>query len=54
MTLIREQRRQLPGAKPTLVRFVEREVWLVYRNIWGEANGYGRGEERVLRRQVIR
>jgi hypothetical protein len=54
VALVRDQRRQLVEAKPTLVRFVEREVWLVHRNIWGEAYGYGRGEERVLRRQVLR
>ncbi len=54
VALVRDQHRQLVEAKPTLVRFFEREVWLVYRNIWGEAYGYGRGEERVLRRQVIR
>jgi hypothetical protein len=54
VALVRDQRRQLVEAKPILVRFFEREVWLIYRNVWGEANGYGRGEERVLRHQVIR
>jgi hypothetical protein len=54
VALVRDQPRQLVEAKPILVRFFEREVWLVYRNIWGEANGYGRAEERVLRHQVIR
>jgi len=54
VTLVREQRRQLIGPKPTLIRFVEREVWLVHRDISGEVSGYGRGEERVLRHQVIR
>ena len=54
VALVREQHRQLVGAKPTLVLFVEREVWLVYRDIRGNAHGYGRGEEHVLRREVIR
>ncbi len=54
VALVRDQHRQLVQAKPTLILFFEREVWLVHRNISGEANGYGRGEERVLRRQVIR
>ena len=54
VALIRDQRRQLVEAKPTLVRFVEREVWLVHRDVNGEASGYSRGEERVLRRQVLR
>jgi hypothetical protein len=54
VALVRDQRRQLVEAKPTLVRFVEREVWWVHRDIRGEARGYGRGEERVLRHQVLR
>jgi len=54
VAIVRDQRRRLVDAKPTLVRFVEREVWSVHRDINGEARGYGRGEERVLRRQVLR
>src|SRR3989442_13894863 len=45
VALVRDQHRQLVEAKPTLVRFFEREVWLIYRNVRGEAYGYGRGEE---------
>jgi hypothetical protein len=52
--LVREQRRGLTRPKPTLVRFVEREVWLVHRSTTGEAFGYGRGKERILRDFVIR
>jgi len=54
VVLVRDQRRQLAEAKPTLIRFVEREVWLVHRDINGEARGFSRGEERVLRHQVLR
>jgi hypothetical protein len=49
---IRVERRRLAQAKPTLVRFREREVWLVYGNVGG--SGFKRGEERVLRTVVIR
>jgi hypothetical protein len=52
--LLRERRRQLPNAKPTLVRFIEREVWVVHRDVRGRAFGAGRGEERVLRSVHVR
>jgi hypothetical protein len=54
VTLVREQHRQLIEPKPTVIRFVEREVWLVHRDTSGEVRGYGRGEEKLLKRQVIR
>jgi hypothetical protein len=53
VALLRGRRQELAEPKPTLVRFVEREVWLVHRDARGEANGYGRGNERTLRVQVI-
>jgi hypothetical protein len=54
VAMVQEQRRSLEHPKPTLVRFVEREVWEVFRDIRGEAYGYGRGKEQVLRQVAIR
>jgi len=54
VAMLQEQRRLLEHPKPALVRFVEREVWEVFRDIRGEAYGYGRGKERVLWQAAIR
>jgi len=54
VALVQERRKQLVEPKPTLVRFLDREVWLVHRDISGKAYGYGRGKERILRDAVIR
>jgi hypothetical protein len=51
---VQEQRRSLVNPKPTIVRFIEREVWLVHRNIHGDAYGFGRGKEQFLRDIAIR
>lgn len=50
--VIRTERSRLPQAKPTLVRFREREIFIVFGN--ANAGGWKRGEERVLRAVVIR
>ena len=52
--LVRERRRHIANAKPTLVRFIEREVWVVHYDVDGVAFGDGRGEERILRSVTIR
>ncbi len=54
VALVQERRKQLVEPKPTLVRFLDREVWLVHRDISGKAYGDGRGKEQILRDAVIR
>jgi hypothetical protein len=50
--LIRDERRRLPQAKPTLVRFRDPVVWLVYANVNGSV--VQRRGEQVRRAVVIR
>lgn len=52
--LVKEQRAQLSNPKPTIVRFIERERWVLHLNVNGEARGAGRGPERLLKSVTIR
>jgi hypothetical protein len=52
--LVRERRGQLSNPKPTIVRFIERERWVLHHDVNGEARGSGRGEERLLKSVTIR
>ncbi len=52
--LLRERRRQLQNPKPTLIRFLEREVWVVQHDVNGVAFGAGRGHERILTTVTLR
>jgi len=45
---LEEQRHHLAHGKPTIVRFAERALGLVHRDVNGTAFGHGRGEEQLL------
>jgi hypothetical protein len=50
LSTLREERRARKESHPMLVRFYDRENWMLYRDVNGQIYGEGRGPERLLRR----